>query len=113
MRRLTRLVFMGLLLAVGGSGQAQTPQPADLIIHHAIIYTVDAKRPRAEALAIRGNRLVFVGDNAGALALKGPKTREIDAGGRAVFPGLHDAHGHFTGLGAALQQIDLRGTPTY
>ena len=45
--------------------------------------------------------------------MKGAKTRVIDAGGRAVIPGLHDAHGHFMGLGSALQQIDLRGTPSY
>ena len=45
-----------------------------------------------------------------ALARRGPSTRVIDAGGRAVLPGLHDAHGHVLGLGAQLQELDLRGT---
>ena len=102
------------------SGAATTEAPdasvvaaPDLIIHNAVVYTVDTARPKAEALAIRAGRIAFVGDNTGALAMKGPQTRVIDAGGRAVIPGLHDAHGHFMGLGSALQQIDLRGTPSY
>ena len=64
-------------------------------------------------MAIRGDRLAVVGNDAAALALRGPATRVIDAGGRTLIPGLHDAHGHFLGLGAALQQIDLRGTGTF
>lgn len=119
MTRRTRLVMVGALLAAGGAGLAsgvsvaQAPQPADLVIHNAVVYTVDASTPKAQAIAVRGDRIAFVGDNAGALALKGDKTRVIDAAGRAVYPGLHDAHGHFINLGTSLQQIDLRGTPSY
>ncbi|HEY8551121.1 MAG TPA: amidohydrolase [Vicinamibacterales bacterium] len=89
---------------------AQPDAPADLIVHNATIYTVDTSRPLARALAVRGDRIVLVGEDADALALRGPATRVIDAGGRAIVPGFHDAHAHFQGLGAALQQIDLRGT---
>ncbi len=92
---------------------AQDTPPADLIVHNAVVYTVDAKGSRATAVAVTGSRFVFVGDNAGALARRGPSTRVIDAGGRAIVPGLHDAHGHFLGLGASLQQIDLRGTTSF
>jgi predicted amidohydrolase YtcJ len=118
-----RVFLVGVLLAAGSIGCNQTPGAeapsasvagdADVVIHNAVVYTVDTAKPKAEALTIRGGRIAFVGDNAGALAMKGAKTRVIDAGGRAVIPGLHDAHGHFMGLGSALQQIDLRGTPSY
>lgn len=84
--------------------------PADLVVVHARVYTVDETRPEAQAVAIRGDRIVVVGTDAEALALRGPATQVIDAGGRAVIPGLHDAHGHVLGLGQSLQEVDLRGT---
>jgi predicted amidohydrolase YtcJ len=87
--------------------------PADLILHNATIYTVDDARPRAEAIAIRGDRIAALGTSAEMLALKGPATRVIDARGAAVIPGLHDSHGHFTGLGASLQVLRLRGTASW
>jgi len=91
-----------------GSGQA----PA-LILHNARIYTVDANRQTAEAIAIRGDRIVRVGANTEVLPLRGSATRVIDMSGGTIVPGLEDAHGHFTGLGASMQSIDLRGTTTY
>jgi predicted amidohydrolase YtcJ len=89
---------------------APVADAADLIVHHAAVYTVAAAAPRAEAVAVRGDRIVYVGTNAGALARRGPATRVIDAGGRAVLPGLQDAHGHVLGLGQQLSELDLRGT---
>jgi predicted amidohydrolase YtcJ len=53
-----------------------------------------------------------VGTDAEALVRRGPATQVIDAGGRAVIPGLHDAHGHMLGLGQSLQEVELRGTPS-
>jgi predicted amidohydrolase YtcJ len=108
---------LSLLLALavaGGVSLTQVPSPptspADLVVVNARVYTVDAGRPEAQAVAVRGDRLVVVGTTAEALALRGPKTQVIDAGGRAVIPGLHDAHGHVLGLGEGLQNVDLRGT---
>ena len=92
---------------------AQRPAPADLIVHNAVIYTVSAVQPKARALAIRGDRIAVVGSDEAALALRGAPTRVMDAEGRTVLPGLHDAHGHFAGLGASLQQINLRGTTSF
>jgi predicted amidohydrolase YtcJ len=107
-----RLVVALALLACSACGlAAQAPEVhADLIVRHATIYTVASASPRAEALAVRGERLVYVGSDAGALALRGPATQVVDAGGGAVIPGLHDAHGHVLGLGAQLQELELRGT---
>jgi len=92
---------------------AQTPAPPDLILHNARIYTGDAGRPVAEAIAVRGDRIVRVGGNADVLPLRAPSTRIIDVSGATIVPGLQDAHGHFAGLGASMQRIDLRGTTSY
>jgi hypothetical protein len=85
----------------------------DLIVYNARIYTAIDARPRAEALAIRGDRLAAVGATGDILKLKGPSTRTIDLEGRTVVPGLADAHGHFAGLGATLQRLDFRGLTSF
>jgi predicted amidohydrolase YtcJ len=88
-----------LLLVVG---LARADDPADLIVHKAHVVTVDAKFSAAEAVAVRGGRVVAVGTDADVLRLKGPDTRVIDAGGKTVLPGLYDSHVH--PLGAALSE---------
>jgi predicted amidohydrolase YtcJ len=117
----TLVVMLGATAASlrGAKTPAQTPAPgapatpADVIVHHAVIYTVNPQQPKAAALAIRGDKIVTVGADADALKLRGPKTIVLDAGGRAIVPGLQDSHGHFAGLGAFLQQLDLRDTTSY
>jgi predicted amidohydrolase YtcJ len=101
------------LAALAGLAAGQAEPPADLILHNARVYTVNTARPRAEAIAVRGDRLVRVGTNAEALALRGTGTRVVDLQGATVIPGLQDAHGHFTGLGQSLQRLDFRGTTSY
>lgn len=81
---------------------AQDAEPADLIIHHAKILTVDARFTIAEALAIKGDKIVAVGDDAGIFKHKGPKTKVIDMHGRNVLPGLYDSHTH--PVGAAMSE---------
>lgn len=76
--------------------------PADVIIHHAKILTVDAKFSIAEALAIKGDKILAVGDDATILKLKGPKTKVLDLNGRNVLPGLYDSHTH--PVGAAMSE---------
>jgi hypothetical protein len=77
------------------------------------VYTVHAAQPAAEAVAVRGDRIVLVGSSEAALEMRGAETRVIDAQGATLVPGLQDAHGHFTGLGASLQILPLRGTTSY
>ncbi|MBW7886200.1 MAG: amidohydrolase [Caldilineaceae bacterium] len=67
---------------------------ADFLITNATVYTVDETNPWAEAVAVRGNRIVFVGRSADAIELRGPKTEVVDAGGRTLLPGLIDSHFH-------------------
>jgi predicted amidohydrolase YtcJ len=70
---------------------AQTP---DLILHHAKVVTVDARFHIAQAIAVRGDRIVAVGSNADVLKQKGPTTRVIDVQGKTILPGLMDSHVH-------------------
>jgi hypothetical protein len=81
---------------------------ADLIVTNARVWTVDPKRPEAEALAILGDRLVAVGNRAEVEAWRGPSTEVIDAGGRRVLPGFNDAHVHFVDGSAKLSRVDLK-----
>jgi predicted amidohydrolase YtcJ len=107
------LVIAVAALAFAATLTAQPEAPADLILHGARIYTVNPAAPRAAAVAIRGSRFVYVGTTEGALALRGPETRVVDASGATLLPGLQDAHAHFTGLGASLQMLDLRDAASY
>lgn len=69
-------------------------QPADIIITHAQAITSDPANPRAEAVAIRGQRILFVGTTEAALEWRGPATRLIDAQGYTLLPGFIDSHYH-------------------
>jgi len=89
------------------------PPSADLILTNARIYTVDENRPMAEAMAIRGGRVMFAGSARGALSYRGRATRVVDLAGRTVIPGMVDAHAHLGGLGAALRTVDLVGSKSY
>ena len=73
---------------------AAADPPADLVLLHGRIHTEDASRSVAQALAIRGNKIVAVGTDQLVSALKGPDTQEIDLEGRVVLPGIIDAHTH-------------------
>jgi len=69
----------------------------DWVLHNGVILTVDSDRPpirTAEAIAVRGDRILAVGDNARILAMVGPETQTIDLQGKAVMPGVIDTHSH-------------------
>ncbi len=80
---------------------------ADLVLRNGIVWTVDDDLPRAEAIAITGASIVFVGSNDGASAHVGPTTRIIDLGGRLVVPGFNDNHVHFESTGQLLYGLNL------
>ena len=97
---------LALLIAAGGFGQANPA--ADLLVRNAKVWTVDAGRPQAEALAVIGERIVAVGSSAEIEAWRGPQTRVIDAGGKRVLPGFNDAHVHFISGGMQLDAVQLK-----
>ncbi len=87
--------------------------PADLVIHNGKIVTIDEEQARAEAVAIAGERILFVGSNADVLAyIDAARTTIIDAGGRLITPGFNDAHIHFVEGGRGMLDVDLRDADT-
>ena len=88
-------LMAGLLLAVAGAAMVRGQQTAvDTVLTNGKIITVDDRFSIAQAVAIRGDRFVAVGTNQDITRLAGPNTRRIDLGGKAVVPGLIDAHAH-------------------
>jgi len=79
----------------------------DLILYHGKVHSQDPEYARATALAIRGNRLLAIGDDADIRALAGPHARSIDLGGRLVLPGLTDAHFHLSTWALGLRRLAL------
>lgn len=86
--------------------------PATLVLTNGQIHTMDPERPRVSAVAIRGDEIIAAGEDDEAKALLGAEGEWIDLGGRAVTPGLVDAHVHFQWYALNLQRIDLFEVPT-
>jgi hypothetical protein len=82
---------------------------ANLIIHNARIYTVDAAAPWVSAVACAGGRIMAVGSDDEILNLAGPDTERFDAGGRLVLPGLTDSHVHFLQYAIRRHEVNLFG----
>src|SRR5580700_3052836 len=95
-------------LAAGVAAEAQAP--ADLVLTDAKIYTADAGRSMAEALAVRAGKIVFVGSKAAAETWIGPGTKVERQGGRLMLPGLFDSHIHPLGI-VDLDVCDLKSQP--
>ena len=84
-------------------------ESADLIFVNGNIYTANEKQPHAEAVAVKGDRIVFVGSNAEARKFAGANSRTIDLHGATVLPGMTDAHYHFLGVGQREMNLNLEG----
>jgi predicted amidohydrolase YtcJ len=101
------VLLLALVVSCAGLTMAQARPAADLIIRHAKIWTVDAAKPTAEAVAVLRDRIVAVGADADVEAWRGSKTQVFDAGGKLVLPGFNDAHCHFVSGGQQLDAVDL------
>ena len=102
-------VFLTIIaLSAGAWGQAVTT--AETVIVNARIYTVNAKQPWAEALAIRGDKILAVGSAKDMTAYRGASTKVVDAQGKLVLPGFTDCHIHFMEGSLGLTRVDLNGT---
>ncbi len=82
--------------------------PADIILYNARVITLDQKQPRAEAVAIKGNRILAVGSQSDLKSFKGARTELINCQGKTVVPGFNDAHCHPIGLATSLLSVDCR-----
>src|SRR4030042_2940427 len=85
------------------------PAKADLVLSNGNVVTLSAELPRAQAIAISGNRIIGVGDAKEVKPYIGEKTKVIDLAQRLVIPGLIDAHLHPFSAGRALTILDLKG----
>jgi hypothetical protein len=105
------LVFLAFLFLVS-STSCKFRQKAEMIIHHAKIYTVDGNFSVAEAMAVNDGKILAIGKNADILKAYDSDSI-VDAGGKAVFPGFNDAHAHFVGYGQSLTKVNLVDTESW
>ncbi len=81
----------------------------DLILVNGNVYTVNERQPHAEAVAVKNERIAFVGSNDDAKKLASHKTRIVDLAGKTVVPGLTDSHCHIFGIGEREMNLNLEG----
>lgn len=86
------------------------PRIPQLVFINGAVYTANDRQPTAEAIAVSGDRIIYVGNNAGAKRLVTKNTRVIDLMGRPIFPGFTDAHHHLIGVGFREMTLNLEGT---
>jgi predicted amidohydrolase YtcJ len=99
--------IMSIVLAGVSSSAMGAVPTAEVVYQHGKVYTVDQAGTVAQALAIAGGKIVYVGTNEGANALNGRNTTVIDLGGRTVMPGLVDGHMHPVAAGLDLLKCNL------
>ena len=80
---------------------------ADLIFKNANVITIDDKQPEAQLVAVKGDKIIFVGSNVDLSYFQGPDTKVIDCTGKTLIPGFNDAHCHIFSLVRKLTSIDL------
>src|SRR2546423_1804474 len=103
------LIFIAALL-VSFMPRQPGVAPADIVFKTGTVYTANDKAPHAEAVAVKADRIVFVGTNAAAQSYVGPNTRVVDLHGNTVLPGFADAHQHLSGVGLREMTLNLEGT---
>jgi len=105
-----RCGYLVVLTLVSLSSRIHAAEDVDLDFVNGNIYTVNERQPHAEAIAVRGERIVFVGSNEDAKKLRAKK--QIDLKGATVVPGLTDSHCHIFGIGEREMKLNLEGTNT-
>jgi predicted amidohydrolase YtcJ len=103
---LSIFLFVGLLPFVAKS------ENSGIIFVNGNVYTMNERQPRAEAIAVKGDRIIFVGSNGDAKKYQTGNARTIDLGGKTVVPGLTDSHCHIFGIGERELTLNLEGTNT-
>lgn len=105
------VVFIAILL-VACSPESSTEIPADRVLTNGYVYTVDAERSVAEAVALRDGLIAYVGSAADVQAYVGPETELTDLQGQMLLPGFHDSHTHILIGDAADEECDLMNLET-
>ncbi len=106
------LMTRATLAAPPGAAALSRPPAADVVLRGGAVYTVDAVRSWAEAVAIRKDTIVYVGPDRGVSAYVGPRTRVVDLNGRLVLPAFQDSHIHPISGGISHNQCALYDVKT-
>jgi predicted amidohydrolase YtcJ len=101
------------LIAIAACNSTPAVEPATLVLRGDTIVTMDDAAPEAQALAVRGDRIVAVGTTEQIAPYVGPATEVVDLAGLTAVPGLIEGHGHFMGLGQSRIVIDLMDTTSW
>ncbi|HSF23471.1 MAG TPA: amidohydrolase [Blastocatellia bacterium] len=107
--RIARLLAALSLIAVSLEANPRLAEQADTVFINGNVYTVNERQPRAEAIAVKGSKIIFVGSNKQAKPYQGKNTRVVDLKGGTVVPGLTDSHYHLSGVGAREITLNLEG----
>jgi predicted amidohydrolase YtcJ len=99
------LIVVGLIMVRSG------PEEVSTLFVNGVVYTLNDQQPVAEAIAIRGDRIVAVGSTAD-LKVGYTATQVIDLQGKPAYPGFTDSHAHLESLGAALMNLSLLDAPS-
>lgn len=111
-RAFKRLLPQLFCIVLAGVGHSQDVQAPDLLLVHGKVVTMDPARPSAQAIAIQGGRIAWVGSDREALKRFGSAGMKIDLHGRTVLPGIIDAHTHLFELGKSLLRLNLKDVGT-
>lgn len=113
MSRLLAVLAAAVAFAIPSSAASPGEDGPALVLRHGRFYPVSTPGPVVGSLVIEDGRIAFLGPDEEAMTRAGAGARAVDLSGRAVTPGLIDAHSHLVGLGDALAQVDLVGTASY
>src|SRR5262245_29539214 len=100
----TSVLLLGLMPA-----PAPVQSAADIVLKHDNVYTANDKSSKAQAIAVKADKIVFVGTNDAAQKFVGAKTRVVDLKGSTVLPGFTDSHQHLSGVGQREMTLNLEG----
>lgn len=106
-------VIMGAIMVFIMMPVVLAAETADYVFINGDIYTVNPEHPSAQALAVKGNKIIFVGNNTEAKAYIGNKTHVADLKGRMVLPGFIETHSHFAAGAAVVQGVQLTEARNY
>ena len=106
---MNRALPLLLLLVLSSVTATAAPPVADTLFLNGHVYTGNPRQPHAEAVAVSGGRIVYVGNMSGARRFAGKTTRTVDLKGATVLPGLTDAHCHLSGIGFREMTFNLEG----
>src|SRR5215216_5026654 len=104
------LILLSVLLLSLMPAQQRVQSTADIVFKNGNVYTANDKAPGAQAIAVKADRIVFVGSNAAAQKFIGKDTRVIDLKGNTVLPGFTDSHQHLSGVGQREMTLNLELT---